>query len=334
MAMGTKFAALVAGVPQCDLLPPEPIELGGGFAVSGAPRGADVSVWRELDGTYRTDQIMRSNLWVWTEQPSERAGVNDRENEQLSDRAMAFLWAMQLHEPPIIRHSWTITGEVVDGRPRVNATTGREPVWQHHRRDVQATVPWLRAVATTAAAFYERVHVENLQGVVARGIIALKKGFTEEHIDGAHLEFERALEGLMFPRRRDDFVASGSRVLRDLRRPDGDASGLLQQIYQARNDYGHCWPIRLARAFEDLPESVEDRLDAGKALRDATYLFAVRAYRQVLRDRDLTNRFRADGSRTEIDALQRYWRAVERGDETPPFCVELAEEDWSPVLGQ
>ena len=320
MTSGIKFGCLCAKMYPADRLPDEPVDIGHGFRASGKMPEIDMEFWTSVLGTIQIGEMNKANLWAWVEMESDNVEIADEENNSLAERMNVFWWSLQLQEPPMIETAWIFAGNVLEGKHDIRSVSHLDRVFNHQSSRTRLDLGMLREAATTAAGYEEIIRGGGLKGRLNQGFHSFVIGTSSRYLEGGHVAFVRALEGILHPNRhknRPHFVGRGAKVFKDLSRNDRDATELLTAIYNMRSEFIHCQP--LARAFPD-----KDRPDAEKCateLRDATYTLAARTYRTILRDKKLADFFMKDD-------LGVYWGKVVEGRYDPPFRIELRPEDW------
>jgi hypothetical protein len=154
-------------------------------------------------GVWQLEEIQKANLWVWC---TGKSG-------SLRRKAVTDFWSgLLLTRPPRVHHAWLLTGTLQDGASQIG---GLERL-----RDVVVKEPPfplnldILREATQAGIHLGRAFASGrLRGRLERGLSALLLSMQMEYSDESILALERALEGVLHPNGREQFVKRANCVL-------------------------------------------------------------------------------------------------------------------------
>jgi hypothetical protein len=310
---GVKFGCLCLQASSDWMLGQEQeADLGHGFFLARPWREFDFRGWSPALGSWRLEEIQSSQIWIWSTAASEHLHVTDNENEVLADR-MQVLWkALQLCEPAVFLSAWIFTGAIHDGRPDIATLRSlpnvfvKQPSRERGHRELQAA-------AALALALQEAFSAGRVVGRLERGLAALLSGMLSDTMDNSVLCFTRALEGVLHPNERRQFVSRGARVISI----PNETETILGELYDFRSGLAH------AESFETIfpRKTFEQATHRGQQLQAFAYLAAARVYSCILASTELLRWFASE-------ELGEYWGRVVSGRKAPPFQVTIRDDEW------
>jgi hypothetical protein len=241
--------------------------------------------------------------------------VNDDENRILSNRLHTFWKGLQLAWSSTPRSTaWILTGSLKNEKPDVSQLTSLFPTFDK-TPPVSLSPAVLRLAAETSVDLERTFASGLLSGRVERGLTSFFSSMGSGYLDDSILALERAIEGIVHPSDRKQFVKRCATILR--LGPSHDLNAVLEEIYTVRNAFTHAALVDLAFPGRT-PAQARHRAQQLQAL---LYSFAAGAFRSIIADVRLIEQFSSEGQGP-------FWGSVVEGKRQAPFVVTVADDQW------
>jgi len=269
-----KFACIAFENIALEKSVAETLALGDGLWVLRYPPVQLDAWWKQWVGTFKSEQIERSNLFLIAVQASQTPEILDHENEKLRSRLNLFLYGLLLQGIPDHIEGWAFTGARISTDTRIRSMGNLDDFYHSQPK---ARVIITAGTCKTAKLFadgYGTIEASADYDRMKRGMRGVIRGMQEQHAQDRLHEYVRALEALIKPiigattkqfvHRCQTFAAAST-----------EAGKILGECYAIRNavEHMHSWDVALA----DYPKASRHavglcRLRQIEALTFVTYL--------------------------------------------------------------